>query len=57
MTEGGGTGVGHGPPQNKEKKIRSKKKKKNVKFDSNFSHLASSQNFFSPILNFLVYTH
>ena len=30
MTEGGGTGVGHGPPQNKGNKIRSKKNKKKM---------------------------
>jgi hypothetical protein len=44
--------VGHGPPQNKEKTNRSKKKKKNVKFGSNFSHSASSQKKFGPIFRF-----
>jgi hypothetical protein len=48
--------VGHGPPQNKEKKIKSKKDK-NIKFGSNFSHMVPSQNFFGLILNFLSYTH
>ena len=40
------------PPQNKEKKLEIKKIKKNVKFDSNFSHLAPSQKNFGPIFRF-----
>jgi hypothetical protein len=51
MMEGGGTKVGHGPPPNKEKKIEVKKIK-NVKFDSNFSHLAHFQKLFGPIFRF-----
>jgi hypothetical protein len=30
MTEGGGTGVGHGPPKIRKKKIRNKKNKKKM---------------------------
>jgi hypothetical protein len=52
MTEGGGDQGGPWSPPNKEKKIRSKKKKKNVNFDSNFSHLVPSQKLFGPIFRF-----
>jgi hypothetical protein len=53
MTEGGGTKVGHGPPQIRKKKLEvTKIKNKNVKFDSNFSHLAPSQKLFGPIFRF-----
>jgi hypothetical protein len=47
MTEGRGTGVSHGLPQNKNKK------KKNVNFSFNFSHLTPSQKKFDPFLDFM----
>ena len=43
--DGGRGDHDHGPPQNKEKK-------KNVKFGSNFSHLAPSQKNFGLIFRF-----
>jgi hypothetical protein len=57
MTEGGGDWGGPWSPQNKEKIIIRSKKKKNVKFGSNFSHMVPLQNFFGLILNFLGYIH
>jgi hypothetical protein len=41
------------PPKIRKKKLEVKKiKNKNIKFDSNFSHLAPSQKLFGPIFRF-----